>query len=346
MSATPTRGRRVLLWALGLFVLLQQGIGLILDRRVVEMRFTVLRPHLARLQAGAPPDIVCLGSSRTGSSIIDGELTRVLRAETGDAKLRAFNSAIPVGDTVAVDFVVGQLLTRGIRPRLVVLELLPEEVNRTNTWVPTHIFRQLTWADVPEHLRNIVTTSNLLRFLTSRLLPTYAFRKEILREVGLVPGPPEMQPIGDPDAGSNLDWFRILGADKLPPAEAAVRTRAGTWGIQKDLVNYAIGGPSRAALERTLTRLRAAHIEVLLLGIPVATAHREQYTPEIERDFQNYLHDLRERFGVRYVDCRASLADELFLDHHHAMPAGGVQFAGILGRDVLAPFWRERFGSR
>jgi hypothetical protein len=343
LTTRKHRARRVLLWALGMFAAIQVVASLLLDRWATEVRFPILGRQLARLRAVSTPDIICLGSSRTGSSIHDAQLTRVLRAETGDPHLRAFNCSVPVGDAIATEFAVRQILQRGIRPRLAVLELVPEEVARVNNWMPVHIHRQVTWADIPGQVQNLRWNGNFFRLVSSRLLPVYAFREDVQRKMSEPPAETEGA-ADDPDVGSTLDWSRILVPPQTSPEDVVARTRAGIYGVQKDLANYAVGGLSRAALERTLTDLRAAGVDVLLLGIPVASPHREQYTPEVERAFQDYLAGLTERFGVRYVDCRDALPDELFADHHHALPAGSAQFSQYFARVHLAPYWREKFG--
>ena len=49
-----------------------------------------------------------------------------------------------------------------------------------------------------------------------------------------------------------LDWSRILVVPESSSADVEARTRAGVYGVQKDLADYAVGGLARAALERTL----------------------------------------------------------------------------------------------
>ena len=337
------RGQSVLFWCLIWFAVLQLAIGFVLDRQVLDLRFAILKPNLELLSRRPSPEIVCIGSSRSGSSICDSELTRAMRLLTGDSSLRTFNSAFPVGDVVATEFAINRMLDQGCRPQLVVLELVPEEVARTNCWTTEHLRRQLTWSDLGEHLRSLMVTGNSGRLLLSRALPAYYFRTEICQAIVFRPEPPVLTAANyeggeEAEDGSALDWSKLLVP--APASDIEARTRAGIYGLERDLLGYQVGGPSVRALERTITRLQSVGARVVLLGVPLASAHRAVYLPEIEMKFQAYLADLQVEFGVPYIDCRDALPDECFLDHHHASFAGAVRFSPHFAEQHLAPLWR------
>src|SRR5262245_36244338 len=101
------------------FVAAQALAGFLFDRVWPEVRFPFLHRRLARLDdLPAQPDVVCLGSSRFGACLLEGDMTRALRDATGDANVFVFNASVPAGDLVASEHVLSRLLERGVRPRL------------------------------------------------------------------------------------------------------------------------------------------------------------------------------------------------------------------------------------
>jgi hypothetical protein len=335
------------------FVLAQLTGGLGLDYLWPLVRFPLLAKQIHRLEnTSPPPTVVCLGSSRLGTSIIDTEMTQTLRQATGEAAAQVFNASVPVGDPVVSEYVLHHLLQQGIRPRVVLLEMCPEAVNHRNYWIDIHIRRQLLWQDVPGHLVNIVRTGNLLRLLNNRVLPLYAHRVNLCQYVldkahnlnssALLGNRMNHSEVKTP-AGTDLyiNWKQIIVAAQNPSPDLTNRTQAGLGGIQRLLRSYRPGGPSGAALERTILQCRRSGIEVILLGVPLASAHRQLYIPPIEMSYQAYVKKLCETYGCRFVDCRCALPDTLFLDHHHAEPAGGILFSRKFTAEVLAPIYSK-----
>jgi hypothetical protein len=110
---------------------------------------------------------------------------------------------------------------------------------------------------------------------------------------------------------------------------------------RQSLRYYTLGGNCPASLERILARGQQRGFQVLLVSPPVASVHRKEYTPEIERAFQDYLASVRQRFPCRFVDCRDWLDDSLFVDSHHHHPEGGRYFSRLLTYRVLVPLWQD-----
>ena len=92
--------------------------------------------------------------------------------------------------------------------------------------------------------------------------------------------------------------------------------------------------------KRFLRRCRANGIEPILLSVPLSSAHRAQYTPEIESAFQGHVAAIAQKYSCRYCDYRTAVPDRLFIDHHHAGPEGAAMFSRQFAREVLAPAWR------
>lgn len=335
-------------WALGLFAAVQVATGLYLDYGRPLVRFPSARSVLGVVrQSPRPPDFAFFGSSRTGAAIYHEDLDRALAAP-GRPWPRTVSLAVPAGDAVSMEFILDQLLETGPVPRWAVVEVSPETVNAENAWwMPLHVLRQLNWEDVPKYARAAVKGNAAWPYLEARLVPEYTYRKQIVAESKAAgrdwlarhtrsakPGAPVLS--FDPSPVP-LNWSDIIRAPARPPDDQLIEnSRAGARTIvRKSLTPYRAGGLTGAALERMLARCRSAGIRVLLLGIPTCTAHRAEYTPNIEADYDAFLRRLMAEYGCLYADGRDWVPDTLFLDTLHVDVEGGKLFTHRLARDVL-----------
>lgn len=352
-AMTPSRhrrGGRILLWMFAFFVAGQLGGGALLDRLWPQLRFPFLYQQLDRLDAQPqPPDIVFLGSSRFGSGVSGEHVTEWLRQLTGDEKVHAFNAAIPAGDPVVCEVMLQHLLQRGIRPRLLVIEICPESVNHRNDWVRIHVDRQLGWSDVPTYLPEIARSGGFASLLANRLVPLYRHRTTLCEELGKTIEH-ELDGWLDGPASSSakapavpvIDWDAlVLSNPRLTKNEQQTNTQMGLHAIRRCLRSYRAGGTSGAALERLLQLCQANGITPLLVGVPLTQAHRDLYVGPIEDNYQAYLSAISEKYGCRYVEYRHRVPDRLFLDNHHADEPGRLMFSHMFTEEVLLPWWRE-----
>jgi hypothetical protein len=327
----------VLVWAAALFALAQVGAGLCADYLYPQVRFAFLYRQLARLRTlPHPPAVVFLGSSRIGTCLREDVLTDRLRSELGEDSLRVFNAGMPVGDLIVSEHVFARLIRLASRPRLLVVEVSPESLNRHNGWLPHHAERQLAWGDLSAYAEDLARAGCLGEFLTERLVPLYAHRKGFWNLPGELCSPRRYSL-----AGAAL-WERALGGvSGLTVAEKRARSEAGLADARHCLRDYAPGGNAAAALERLLERCRALGIEVLLVAVPVAGAHRDLYEPAIESSYQSYVKEMRQRFGCDFRDCRTQIPDDHFLDNHHADDEGAERFSAWFASEVLTPRWKS-----
>jgi hypothetical protein len=357
MRATSQQQRkrplRVLVWALGLFVAIQLGVGLVLDYGFPLMRF----PSAARVLESLPADpssveVLFLGSSRFGAGIDAGEVGSLLETAGSPRRLcPVVNASVPAGDLITSEFLFGQLLDRGVRPRIVVVEISPETLNHYNEWLGFHVVRQLRWEHVPAYWYETCRAGHGMRFLSARLFPLFQHRQLILDWVRgpgtrerASPNACELDVKRRPDGREELDWETLL----RPPA-AEVKPELKEWirvttehQPRRWLRYFRIAGNSPAALERLLTECKRRQIEVLLIRVPVTTTHRETYTPAIEQEFQTFVGKLRRTHPCRFVDCVDWLADGLFIDNHHLNSAGQLYFSRLLTYRTLLPFWQGK----
>jgi hypothetical protein len=340
----------VLGWAAACFLGLQLASSFLLDYAWPQLRFPYFYRRVEQAAAlPVPPAVVCLGSSRTGSTVSAEEMTRILRDLTGDDTAAAFNASAPAADLVVCERMLGELLRRGVRPRVVVQELCPEMLNHRNLWLRMHVARSLYWHDVPAFAGELLRTGNAVRLLGSRLLPLYASRDMIQRSCRDAfedwwarragpgaPAPGEREP-----ARTAADWHRLIAAALAgAPQGPNERTLANVSDVSRELGDYRPGGNSAAALEQMARLCRDRGIRLVLVGIPLASAHRGCYTPAVEAAFREHLRRLEASYGCPFVDYRDAVPDAYFLDHHHSGPEGCLLFTARLSAEVVAPACR------
>lgn len=336
-SPNKNRPKRVLLMALGLFLMVQLGFGLWLDHVAPLFRFTSLRAILVRLQqCASQPETLVLGSSRLEGAFVEIEAARI-------GQVGLFNAAVPAGDPTAQEAVLNRLIASGIRPRRVWLEVSPEFFARTNFCAGWNGLRLHRWMDLPAHLDQIACTNQLGRVAASRFVPVYQYRDLIWQEFARnanrrADNPSSSQPTkasgacqrpGKGEQGVSTPRLIHLGKTEalthpapLTPQQVAVLTEGGRYAARAWLRDYRVDPLNVHALHRVLARCRELDAEVWLITAPVSSPHRAAYTPEIEAAYQELL----AATGCRHIDCRDWMADGWFNDSHHLNAEGGIAF--------------------
>lgn len=339
---------RALAWAALFCLLFQLAGGILLDYRWPQVRFATAEYLFSTLRARPQgPDVIALGSSRIGLAFMAGEVGEVLRRRLPGENLRAMNFAVPSGDPRTSAYLLDRLLNEGARPRLVVVEVCPEELNAYNEWLGFDIARRLRWHEVPGTLADAARSGTLRRLLTYRLFPLCMHRQEICRYAfpgGTGVPASEMAAPGVPLTSdeTGLDSQGLWGhaieshggwGEPAGPAD----TREGLVHLRKWLRRYRAGGSAVAALERLLRRCRAEGIAVVLVAIPLHSDHRREYTPAIEAEFRAAMTRLEREHGCTFADHRTRLEDRAFFDNAHVYPKGGTEFSTRLAEEVLVP---------
>lgn len=363
LRANRRRARRALLWACGVFVIAQVAVGVLLDYGWPELRFPTAAMTLSTLRrCPRSPDIVCLGSSRLGAAFRPDKVQQPLRQWAADDSLLVFNACVPAGDLITADFMMERILAEGKRPALVIIEVSPEMLAERNFLLDQHVLRQFTWGEIPEHFSDICESGGLSRLLRARAIPLYVHRREICRRAyaalaetmtsssnpaGRVQArakvPPANMERSSPEENQGVEWDRLY-LDSEPQSSPAVRqaTLRGVASVRRWLKGYRVGGISAEALDRLVQRCQDHDIEVILVGAPLASAHRALYTPEIDQAYQMHLRQVAAAHHCQFIEYRDRLPDTLFLDNHHVLPQGALYFSRTLAREVLAPRWRAR----
>ncbi|HKB00933.1 MAG TPA: hypothetical protein VKD90_01880 [Gemmataceae bacterium] len=333
------RARAASLWGLALFVGGQLGLGLLLDYRYPLTRFPSAEKVISvAATEPRPPTVAFFGSSRTGAAVDTARANRLLATESGRSPPpRVVNLAVPCGDPIAIEFVLDHALAAGVRPAWAVVEVSPETLNYRTPWVRYHVARQFTWAEVPAFAEMAWETRSVGALWTSRLVPGYVHRHEIVRQAKLV-AEARLPAAAGRHAWGGLNWQDVIRPpDRLPDEKLLELSRATAWmTIRRWVTPYRIDGPEAAALERILGRCRGEEIGIVLLGIPACSATRAEFTPAIEAEYRGYLDRLSREYGCRFVDAGDWVPDRLFADADHVrIPDGAAGFTDRLTREVL-----------
>jgi hypothetical protein len=355
-ASLSARSCRALAWTALFFLSFQLGAGILLDYVYPQVRFGTADYLFSALRARRNPDVIALGSSRIGLAFNAAEVGNVLRTRLPGQDLNVMNLAVPSGDPRTSVYVLDQLFALGHRPRLVVVEVAPEELNAHNEWFGYDIARVVRWHDMPTALPEAMRSGTMRRLLTYRLLPLLMHRDEICRYgfpawTGRLPSEMAAPNVPLTSVQSCIDSQGLWGeaienqrgwGEPAGPADL----REGLGHLRKWLRAYHAGGTPLAALERLLRHCQNDGIAVVMVAVPFHRDHRHEYTPAIEAEFLATMADLQREFGCSFVDERASVEDRLFFDNAHVYPKGGSEFSTRLAKEVLIPALRTQEAAR
>lgn len=331
------RARAALIWGLLFVVVLHLGLNISLDAWVPEIYDFEFENHITELRRRVQespdrPVLVLIGSSRTMTSFRP-EILTPLSSPTGAAPI-VFNfshfGAGPIMNLVETH----RLLRQGIKPRWLVLEIMPPFLADEGTSILT------TRTEVRDLsvLHGYLPPGKLFgRFLRTRLNSWYSFRRTLCRHFLPVLAPDyddeetahHIGPLG----GSNL---RIVETS-ISPADAAHRTTCayGTYG--PPLQGFRITDQADRAMREVIELTGRHGIQVALLLSPEGSTFRSWYPPEVRTRLDAYLRELSVTYGVPVIDARGWLDDADFIDSHHVLLGGSEKFTRRLATDGLQP---------
>jgi hypothetical protein len=329
------RGAAVVLWTLAFLAAVHVGFALFIalvrpGLRDPEFagRFLLLRQRVR--ETPDRPLVLVLGSSR----VLCAVTTDALPPAAGKDPL-LFNMGLRGAGPVNELICLRNLLDEGIRPRAVVIEILP----RVLFPVPgaTHVLDHVpanrrSWRDydllAPRERRPC-----LLGYLTP---PWSANRLGILSHWASAWVPMEQQ----------KEFFRTSGDGWLPHRPEGVTPQQHASALDHAYrehgvaLNFTTINPRTDEVYRLLFDLCRQHdIAVLgLITMPESSEFRSWYKPQTRELIDRYLTELCQHEGTRYVNAREWLPDSCFGDGHHQLPAGARAFTARLWREVVQPW--------
>jgi hypothetical protein len=340
-----SRARRTLFWcALLLFVSPVPG-GWLIDHCPVHIRFPEMAATVSSWQKANPnPNILILGSSRLGSFVRNAELAAMTTELVGNDSALFFNSTIPGGDPITLQFLTRQLLAcQSAPPRLVVLETNVDLLARDNLYFKGVVTQVMTAADIPKYLGDILLYHDgVSRLLSSRLTPFFRHRSHLLAWADeALSGMFAQNKSAVDETQQLLDRWRNFANDKpdaLPPAE---RLRIALRRFEIHLRHYQLAGATPAAFESTVAMLHARGCAIALVEPPLSSAHRAFFSTAMQTQFEAFVRRLHDSYGCQFFDYSDRLPDTYFSDNHHANAEGSLRFTELLAQEVVAPEWRN-----
>jgi hypothetical protein len=330
-----TPARAALAWGLAGFAALQFALVVLAERWCPEIRDPEYGHKLARLKAvaaAAPgrPLVVVLGSSRAAL----GFRPDALPADTANPVV--FNLALAGAGPLTELLCLYRLLDAGIHPAAVIVEVMPPLLHQEKPWAETTRLpvERLSRHDV-RHLRRHVPHAGCLRrqWLAARLTPWFSHRFGLLSTWA----PRWLTWDVRQDRWRHLDhtgWMPYPRAT-LTAAEVRRATRFARREYAPCFERFHITANADRALRELLGVCRREGIATRLLTMPESTAFRGWYPPGARPSLAAYLGGLSREYGVPWIDARAWVADESFVDGHHLLAGGAAAFTARFGREVL-----------
>lgn len=291
--------------------------------------------------ADRPKTVVVLGSSRTAHGIKPSVMRPQLERELGQPVV-VFNTGLPGNGPVLNLLTLRRFLADGVRPDLVLIEVLPAMLSGTDgmpgdlghVQVPTISLRH----DEISFLQHYAAPRRQIGFLEwalSRLAPSYYLRPRLLTATMplLLPSKDRYEELPDDVYG----WIPIISplttATKRPRALAQARRE-----YFDRLKRFQLKGKSMEALEAMLELCEREHIKAALVVLPEGPVFRSWYPPGVLPQIQGYLAEVTQRYGATLIDAQRWLDTEsAFLDSHHLLPAAAEEFSRRLGKEGLLP---------
>jgi hypothetical protein len=344
------RGRTALLWGLAVFLALQGGLAVAIERWLPEFRDPEYAYRMARLYrrtvhvAPRPLTVVMLGSSRTTlgfeSNELEAYLSGVLRRP-----VVVFNFGITGAGPVMQLVDLRRLLARHIHPDLLLVEVMPPLLAGQVAHETMRTSAARLWRPELKTFARYGAPAPVIRrtWWETFLVPWYGQRFCIISRVA-----PACLPYQ-----SRMDWAYTLddsGWVKSPVSRGTPeRYRQSVENARREyggyFVNFKIKGPSTGALRELLDQCRSAEVPAALVLMPEGSEFRSLYVPAVWAQMQSFLDQLSHEYAAPVINAREWIGDDDFSDSHHLLPHGASQFTQRLGQERLLPMLKARLDA-
>lgn len=340
-AAARRRAAVALGWALTIFVASQAALAVAVERWRPEWRdgeFGYKLVHLRNLLAKHPskPLVLALGSSRTQLGFRPSAVRDALAADGTDPVV--FNFGMVGAGPFLELLTLERLLACGIRPALVVVEVLPPRLNQyAAPEADTFDRNRLGWRDWPL-VRCHATPgapTDYRRWFRAQLTPGFSHRLGLMSYYL-----PRWVPYPDrQDAWwTCVDRSGWMAYSKELTEESYRHGLEHAWLEYVPLLNrFHVGDVPDRILRELLAVCRRESIRVVLVAMPEEGVFRGWYPATAQAEIEAYFTRLRAETGVAFADARRWVPDGSFADGHHLLPRGADLYSGRLGRDVLRP---------
>lgn len=332
--------KATVIWALAGIVLIQIGLGVLIETRLVSVRDPEygLREARWRNRLAEHPNqkrIVFLGSSRVTCGV-DAE--RITQALNGEAV--AFNFGIPKAGPLGQRVYLERLHASGLVADIVLIEVMIPFLHGKD--VPFEQRGLEGGCFALDEMRDLSFVRNLpgpyRKWLLCRSLPAQARREELRQFCGL----DGLIPTPDLDRES-----RGLDAYGWRPSEPAGERQAELTALahrqyDESYRTFALHPEQAHRLDELIGRCRELGITPVLVVMPEGSEFRRLLPADAEPVVKKLLDDLRVKHGVRVIDARSWMADESFIDMHHLNYPAARRFTDRLTQEAILPLARAQ----
>jgi hypothetical protein len=332
-------------WGALFFACLQIGIIVLMECWRPEVRdpetgykWTLLKERLTA-EPGRPLLLV-LGTSRTQLGFCP-ELLPAYRMKSGASPL-VFNYGVSATGPIEQLVTLRSLLRAGIRPKWVLLEMLPAHYWRPETSLEGYgKVPRIGWGDLPVLSRYCQRPWLLyLNWCQARLAPGFSQRFFLLDQFAPNWTPQVNRSSWMRDNMDSSGW--LLHRQTITTKEY----RAGVERARHDyaplLANLSIARITDRALRDILELCRNEGISIALFLMPEGSEFRSWYSPATTASFNKYLAEVSRRYHVPVINARQWIADTDFMDSHHLLPHGAEVFTRRFGREAIQPLLEGR----
>jgi len=267
-----------------------------------------------------------------------GEIQEFMSSSFGEQAPLMFNAAVPACDPFVMDYLVRLLSSQGITPGTVIMEISRETIQLGCPWMDSHLTRVMTWQDMPDALEDFIASRRISRLLSSRIIPIFLYRKELLTWI-FDSSPPYLKAASADEAAPVKPAPGAQNNPKPQQADAVKISHSVPPHIAKSYRNYQIRGINPRHLESMLTFLHERNVAVILVGVPVCRDHLDCYSTEINQKFMDYIEYLTRAYGCSFVEYCDRIPNEFFVDDLHLNLTGAVSFTRMLASEVLHDAW-------
>lgn len=281
--------------------------------------------------------VIAIGSSRTANAFHPPTVEAGVTAATGRPCL-AFNAAVLGRGPVFAPLHLRRLLSRGIRPDILVVEIVPS-LHAAHNGKPAEIGHiradRLKWSEIDEIARLGYSDPEYRQdWLKAMYNPWFAFRFQILGLLQPRWTPPEV--IAEARAFPDRTGWQPY-TDKVTPESYRKGLEYARGGHFANLQKMEVGQTAVEALREVFAICKQEGITAVVSLVPEGSDFRSWYGPEAKAATAMLIEIARHGADGRVIDARDWLPDECFADGHHMLHTAAPKYTERLTRELIVP---------
>lgn len=343
------RARTVVATSFAFFAAMQIGLLLAIEFVWPVPRDPLYGRKLRQLDerlAEAPPDsllVLLLGSSRVFNGVDANTLERELGAAVG-RPVTVYNFGLSAAGPLTEMIVLNRLLSAGIKPDLVLVELFPAMMTDHQPLLEADAIAtsRLWHCDLSLLRRCDASFAGVWQAWWRRALtPCHTYRYGLLGAFSTA----WLPAAGWGTAYAPIDpkGWQCIDAEACPPESRPGAVLVARVKYRPALDDFRLGTGARA-MQETLQLCRRERIRAALVVMPEGKDFQSWYSPHARASLAAFAERLAADQRVPVIDARSWMPDSEFFDSHHLLTGGAVRFsqrlsgptAGMLDSDGVA----------